>query len=197
MKTLTILIATTVDRRESFNRVYDEFMRQIYGLGLSKAVKIIFHEDNKEISIGRKRQMLLEAADTDYIVFFDSDDIAFKCYVKDIYDAIQLGVDCVGFEIKMTTNGEREQVCCHSLSYPDWAENVDGYDYVRNVTHFNPVKRELALQVGFEDVRFGEDIIYSNQLTRLCSTEFRLYKMLFHYDYKNHIPHDIKYGIVR
>ena len=83
MKTLTILIATTVDRRESFNRVYDDFMRQIHGLALSNAVKIIFHEDNKEISIGKKRQMLLEAADTDYIVFFDSDDIAFDCYVKE------------------------------------------------------------------------------------------------------------------
>ena len=197
MKTLTILIATTVDRRESFNRVYDEFMRQIYGFGLSNAVKIIFHEDNKEISIGKKRQMLLEAADTDYIVFFDSDDIAFDCYVKEIHDAIQEGVDCVGFEIKMTTNGEQEQICCHSLSYPDWAENVDGYDYVRNVTHFNPVKRELALQVGFQDIRFGEDIIYSNQLTTLCKNEVRLHKKLFHYDFQNNINHNIKYGITQ
>jgi glycosyltransferase involved in cell wall biosynthesis len=197
IKTISILIATTVDRRESFWRVYNEFRRQIDAFGVSDYVKIIYLEDNKEMSIGVKRQLLLEKANTDYIVFFDSDDIAFDCYVQEIYKAIQWGFDCVGFEIKMTTNGEKEQVCCHSLSYPEWTENVDGYDYVRNVTHFNPVKRELALQVGFEDIRFGEDFFYSNKLTPLCKSEIRLYKKLFHYDYKNDVPHEIKYGIVR
>jgi hypothetical protein len=95
----------------------------------------------------------------------------------------------------MTTNSEREQVCCHSLRYPEWKDNVDGYDYVRNVTHFNVVRRDLALQVGFKDKRFGEDKIYSDAVTKLCKTEVFIDKVMFHYRYSNKVPHRKKYGI--
>jgi hypothetical protein len=103
--------------------------------------------------------------------------------------------DCLGYLIKMTTNSEREQVCCHSLRYPEWKDNVDGYDYVRNVTHFNVVRRDLALQVGFKDKRFGEDKIYSDAVTKLCKTEVFIDKVMFHYRYSNKVPHRKKYGI--
>jgi len=95
----------------------------------------------------------------------------------------------------MTTNGDRPQLCCHSLKYKEWANNVDGYHYVRNVTHFNPVRKELAIRVGFKDLRFGEDKEYSDRLTQLCKTEVFINRKLFHYRYTNKEPHNKKYGI--
>lgn len=191
---LSILIATTRDRREMFKKLYYEFFVQTKDL----PVEVLFEEDNKEISIGAKRQKLLLRAKGEYIVFFDSDDWPMEYYVSEILTALEKKPDCVGFLIAMTTNGVRPQVCCHSFRYKVWKGDgktkIDGYDYVRNVTHFNPCRRDLALQVGFEDRRYGEDEIYSNAVTQLCKTEVFINKKLFHYRYTNKIPHKLKYG---
>lgn len=190
---LSILICTTIDRRQLFERLYNELLRQSEDLGLP--VEVLYEEDRKEMSVGKKRQKLLLRAKGDYIVYFDSDDFPYSFYVSEFLKALESKPDCVGFEINMTTNGTKPQVCCHSLRYPAWKERVDGYDYVRNVTHFNPVRRELALKVGFADMRHGEDRKYSDAVTKLCKTEVFIQKRMFHYRYSNKMPHRIKYGI--
>lgn len=195
MYKLSILICTTIDRRPMFDVLHAEFFRQTAG----KPVEVLYLEDNKEISVGKKRQNLLEMAKGEYIVYFDSDDFPSPTYVDDILLALSPGYrqpapDCVGFMIHMTTNGTKPQTCCHSLKYKRWASNVDHFDYVRSVTHFNPVRRELALQVGFEDMRFGEDKVYSDKITPLCQTEAFIPKKLFHYRYTKQ-DHNERYGI--
>lgn len=187
---LSILIATTVDRRNLFVPLYCELFKQSFGL----PVEIIYLEDNKEISIGTKRQKLLEMASGEYIVFFDSDDEPMPYYVSEILQAIETNPDCVGLKISMTTNGVNPQTCFHSRNYPTWYSAFP-FHY-RNVTHFNPVKRELALQVGFKDMRFGEDKEYADRLTPLCNTEVFIDKPIFHYKFINNIQsHNQKYGI--
>ena len=94
---LSILIATTLDRKEMFSTLYAEFFRQV----ACKPVEVLFEEDNKEISIGAKRQRLLERATGEYIVFFDSDDFPCPTYVNDILLALspehgKEKPDCVG-----------------------------------------------------------------------------------------------------
>lgn len=192
---LSILIATTICRRDLFKKLFLELFTQSRNL----PVEVLYEEDNKTISVGAKRQKLLERAKGDYVCFFDSDDWPDQWYVVDLLDACYKKADCVGFLIFMTTNGQRPQVCCHSLRYKEWKGDgktkIDGYDYVRNVTHFNPVRREIALQVGFKDLRFGEDKIYSDAVTKLCETEVFINKKLFHYRYSNAVPFKKKYGI--
>lgn len=192
---LSILIATTICRRELFKKLWLEFFLQTKDL----PVEVLYEEDNKTISVGAKRQKLLERAKGEYIVFFDSDDWPMPNYVSEMLEALERKPDCVGFLIYMTTNGKRPQVCCHSLQYPVWKGDgkikIDGYDYVRNVTHFNCVRRDLALQVGFKDLRFGEDKIYSDAVTKLCETEVFINKKLFHYRYSTAVPFKKKYGI--
>lgn len=189
--TLSILICTVLERRQQFQLLLNEFNRQKEGFD----VEVLFEQDNKQISVGAKRQKLLVRSNGQYIVFFDDDDWPKPHYISDIIQALRSGPDCLGYRIRMTTNGEKVQECCHSLRYPQWAENVDGYDYVRNVTHFNVVKRSLAVQVGFKDMRFGEDKVYSDKLTRLCKTEVFIDKVMFHYRYSNRVNHKRKYGI--
>lgn len=188
---LSILIATTKNRRPLFDKLYTEFKKQIKGL----PVEVLYEEDNKEISIGLKRQILLNRSIGKYICYFDSDDFPFGYYVKMILQALEQEPDCVGMLIHMTTNNKKPQTCCHSLRYPVWKENVDGYDYVRNVTHFNPVLRSLAIKVGFRDTRYGEDRVYSDAVTKLCKKEAFIKLKLFHYRYSTSEPHKKKYGI--
>ncbi|NBX73345.1 MAG: glycosyltransferase [Alphaproteobacteria bacterium] len=120
---LSILIATTIDRRNEFHTLYETFTSMIKKFKYDDLVEIFFLEDNKEISIGLKRQKLLEQSKNEYIVYFDSDDIPREAYLPKIITAIQENPDCVGFLINMTTNGQNNQTCCHSLKYKVWAEN--------------------------------------------------------------------------
>lgn len=187
---LSILITTTLNRRPLFRVLYAELLRQSSGL----EVEVLYEEDDKKISVGAKRQILLNRAKGSHLCYFDSDDFPYEWYVSDILKALESDPDCVGFLIHMTTNNRKPQTCCHSLQYPEWKENVDGYDYVRNNTHFNPTRRSIALQVGFKDLRHGEDKAYSDAVSKICKTEFFINKRLFHYRYSNAEPHRKKYG---
>lgn len=185
---LSILICTTPDRREMFLALYGFLREQAEG----KPVEVLFHEDNKEISVGKKRQGLLEKAAGDYIVFVDSDDMVHPDYVDDILHAVTYDPDCVGFKIKC--EGTEGKTAKASVIYKNWAENVDGFDYVRSPYHKTPVKREIALKVGFPDKRFGEDYDYSMGLVGLLKTEYFIDKELYIYRYKYEDP-KTKYGI--
>lgn len=207
---LSILIATTKHRIELFEELMHEFDRQLIELSQpmtsigsanadlihrkTQSVEYIALSDNKEISVGAKRQKLLELAQGEFVVFFDDDDMPNGRYVRMILDAISDDIDCIGMNVHMTTNGQNPQRCCHRLAYRTWQNNVDGWDYVRNITHFNPVRRNVALRVGFQDLRFGEDKLYSDGVSALLTNEAYIEDALFHYRFKNE-PHNQKYGI--
>lgn len=192
---LSILIATVEGREHFLDPLLNEFNYQIKNGGFEGDIQLIIDKDNKEVSIGAKSQRMLEKAEGTYIVRFDDDDWPFAYYIEEIMIGVDSGKDCIGMLIHMTTNGQRPQTCCHSLRWPNWAERVGGYDYVRNVTHFNPVKRLLALAVGYKDMRFGEDKDYADRLTPICKSEHFINKRLFHYRYVRQMDHNKKYGI--
>lgn len=191
--TWQILIATVIDRRHLFVPLHAELQRQIDLLGLSNEVSILYEEDNKEISVGAKRQLLLDRSSAEYINFMDSDDFPKDWYVKELFGAMQSKPDCVGMKIAMTTNGVKPETCIHSLRNDHWY--TKGSTHYRNVTHFNPIKRELALQVGFPNLRFGEDKHYSDRVSLLCKKEVFIDKFMFDYRYSNKEEHSKKYGI--
>lgn len=196
---LSILIATTTERESQFKDLIMLFLLQIDSQ-FEEKVEIIAMQDNKEISIGRKRQLLLEQAKGKFIVFFDDDDFPYSFYVKTIVSVIQNNpdIDCIGLVIDMTTDLQNHQTCFHSLQNKEWRDGFkvqDKYDYYRNVTHFNPVRRDLALQVGFPDLRFGEDKDYSDRISLLCKKEYMIDMPLWHYKFSTNQKHNEKYGI--
>lgn len=187
---LSILIATIKEREHQFTELYNELLRQSANLD----TQVLIDDTEKYLmSIGAKRNNLLKKASGEYIVFFDDDDFPNPNYISSILKALENKPDCVGFKIQMTTNGSNPQTCIHSLQNKKW-EFKNGI-YLRNVTHFNPVKRELALLVGFPDLRFGEDKIYSDKISKLCKKEVFIDDYLFNYRYSNKINHNEKYGI--
>lgn len=191
---LDILIASVDDRKQECLEVENEFKRQ--------GVEPIILRDNRVMPIGEKRQRLLEMATQPWIVFFDDDDWPHEHYVKEILAAIDRNpqADCLGIHGVMTTDGKNHKTWCHRLGYPIAGDGTRktkyGYDYVRHIIHFNPVKREKALQAGFDKtMRWGEDMDYANRLNPLLTCEEFVPINLFHYRYSTKIPHNEKYGI--
>jgi glycosyltransferase involved in cell wall biosynthesis len=188
---LSILIPTVVGREEKLERLLSILNSQ----GEFPSVEILIEKDNKEISIGSKRQELLEKAKGEYVSFIDDDDEVSDDYISQILKAIEYNHDAIGFKIECTFNGTGKCMASASKRYADWGENQDGFRYVRSIYHKTPVRRELALKAGFEDMRFGEDYVYSRKIMSLVKSEYYIDKVLYFYKYNDEEGHDKKYGI--
>lgn len=187
---LSVLLPTVINRAALFAKLHAEIQRQCEG----RAVEILVACDAKEISIGKKRQNLLEQATGDYIAFIDDDDWIAETYVDRILAALATSPDCVGFLISCTTNGGKPVMAKASMRYRQWGEGVDGYAHTRSPYHKTPHLRSIALQVGFPDLRFGEDRPFSAGITKLIKTEVFVNAVLYHYRFKTESFHQ-KYGI--
>ena len=179
---LSILIATIPERQALFGKLMAHIERQASGL----PVEVLYDAAPKsEISIGAKRQALLEGASGKYVVFVDDDDAVADTYVSDILQATEEDPDCIGFQIEVHGMGGVRNASA-SNRYERWAENVDGFHYVRTIYHKTPVKREHALSIGFKDMRFAEDHDYSERLkaSGLLKNEVYIDKVLYIYRYK-------------
>lgn len=178
MNSLAILIPTLIERRAMFNTLRTHIEVQIG----DRDVRVISDITSSRMTIGAKRQKMLQECTADYIVFVDDDDMVTHDYVDSVYAAIQSGPDVVGLRGYMTTNRNNVENWCISIKY-DWAENQGGYRYVRYPNHLAPIKREHALAAGFPDIRHGEDYEYSMRLKRsglLVNEEF-IDAELYHY----------------
>jgi glycosyltransferase involved in cell wall biosynthesis len=177
-KRLSILICSLNKRAELLAR-----LRKVLDPQLTDEVEVIVNVDDGQLSIGDKRNALLEAATGDYIAFVDDDDMVRTTYVKNILEAISTNPDCVGVEGVITVNGQPNgRLFIHSLQYRSWFEK-DGV-YYRNPNHLSPVKRELALQVKFPAKNHGEDHDYSKALLPFLKTEVYIKGPIYHYDYR-------------
>lgn len=200
---LSILIATVPERAVEFAALYIELCKQAEPFG--EGVEIVFDDRPRAnqpegVSIGEKRNDLLAKATKTHLVFFDDDDLPFPTYVGDIMQALKTDPDCVGQVIRHTSNGRRAHDCVHSLRFKTWSQgpvNTKGFGmvYQRNVTHRNPVRRSIALQVKFPELRWGEDQPYSDGVTKLCKSEVFVSRPAFTYRFSSKEPHNVKYGI--
>jgi len=192
---LTIMLPTTIDRREQFAKLLEEIKRQIVANKYEDIVEVIINEDNKEISIGKKRQELLEASSGKWVVGIDSDDWIAEDYLHDIVMALKNNpqIDHVGFLEDCDINGEKS-LSIFSIRHKSWAENFDGYDHIRCANPKSVILREKALMVGFEDIRYKEDRVFSEAVTPLLKSEIFIGKPLYFY---RHISteHNERYGI--
>lgn len=192
---LTIMLPTTVDRRPVFKKLLSEIKRQIAQLENENKVEVIIDEDRKEKSIGKKRQDLLERSKGRYVVGIDSDDWIATDYIKCIIDALESkpGVHHVGFIQDCDLDGWSAKAA-FSVKYKKWEENKDGYNYVRTPCHITVIRRDKAIETGFDDVRFAEDRIFGEKIVPKLKTEVFIPKDLYFYRYKS-TDHNKRYGI--
>jgi len=192
---LTIMLPTTVDRRYSFYRLLSDILTQVCDLEVHGKVEILIDEDEKQKSIGKKRQDLLERSKGEFVVGIDSDDEISRDYIFEIMRALKYNpqVDHVGFLENCWIDGQ-ESKSIFSIRHQKWDENADGYDHIRCANPKSVIRRTKALEVGFEDSRYGEDRLFSEKVTPLLTSEVFIEKELYLYRY-NSSEHNYRYGI--
>jgi len=125
---LSILIPTLIERVESLKALYDSLTDQIG----NKDVEIILNSDDRQKTIGQKRNELISKAKGDYIVFVDDDDRVPDYYVEKILKAIETNPDCVGIEgvLIWDNNLESAEVFKHKLGLPYTTTREHGNSFI-------------------------------------------------------------------
>lgn len=176
-KTLSILTCTLHDRIHIFKKLNKFLKKQVKFL---PQVELLANLDSGEKTIGHKRNELLRAAKGEYVTFVDDDDLVSKDYVDSILTAINYKKpDCCGIEGSIFLNKKVNKKFIHSIKYQNWFEKNNVY--YRCPNHLNPIRRELALAVGFQNISKGEDFDFSLRIKPMLKTEVFIKKSIYFY----------------
>lgn len=176
---LSVLIATMPTRKWKFHRLLNILESQV---PMNGCVEILW-DDSMEYNIGVKRNKLIQRAVGDYIVFCDDDDLVSNDYTRKILQAMEGNPDCIGISGVITTNGKNEKQWHISKDYGTWYEKNN--IYYRTPNHISPVRREIALKIGFPEISFGEDAVYSRNIHPHLHTENKVEGNIYTYKYNS------------
>lgn len=191
---LSILIPTVIERAAQFHKLRQFIFRQIIDFELEDLVEIVYLQDNKEVSVGKKRNDLYNLAKGEYSWMIDDDDWVHYEALPMIINLLDGKVDCVGFKELCIFDGKRVESSNFSLQYGGWADNADGFNHVRTPFFKTPIKTALCTLVGVADSRFGEDHEFARRIHPYLKTEAYIDQFIYHYVH-NSSDHNQRYGI--
>ena len=186
---LQILIPTLPERKESFDSLVAVLRNQTIAAGYEWGKDVWYLAEYTArglMTIGEKRNRLLEIADADYVAFHDDDDSPSATYILRTMEGINKGVDACSLRGVITWDGINPEIFEHSIKYPEWKTNSTGeIKYERNTNHLNVIKREIAQQFKFPETNFGEDHDWSQQLhaSGLIKTEHFIDEVIYNYQF--------------
>lgn len=209
---LSIQIPITPDRMETVKPLLSNLLEQTHISELKQpephiytatdayeVFEIIMLSDNKEMSIGAKRNDLYQLAKGEYSWQIDSDDNIAKDAISLILSATADSPDCITFEERCIINGVHLK-SNHSLKYKDWdglGDNPlnDGFHFHRTPFMKSVIRTDLALSVPVPDLRFGEDHAWARLLNPKLKSEVHIDKELYLYEHTT-TPFKERYGII-
>lgn len=188
---LSILIPTLPRRSHLLARLLAQIEDQIKRIGLHdpapNQVEIITDE-NEDITIGIKRNEMLQDATGEFVVFIDDDDRISDSYLLNIW----LGITTPGIthcsligEIHFIDLGGHKKPFIHSTDYKEYSE--DSHAYYRYPNHLNCIRADIAKQFQFPDWKASEDTNWATQLnkSRLLTNEYKINECIYYYDFIN------------
>lgn len=171
-------------RERLFQQVLAEVQRQIKETPEIR-VEVIWESDNGELTLGQKRNVLVDRCIGKYHCFIDDDDVIARDFVKMFVPMIQSDIDydCASFVGAHYNKGVFNKLFHHSLDYPEWAEYKERF--IRSVSPMNMIRTSIVREVRYKDIRNTEDHEFSKRLmaSGLLKTEFKMdpNRPIYHY----------------
>jgi len=165
---LSILICTLPERKQMLEELLDVLNKDMDNLPITRdemgepitnPVEILC-DDEIGISVGHKRNNLIKISKGDFIVFIDDEDMVSYDYVSLIYDTIikEDKIDSIAINGICITANKKNKIYI-SKDYSKWYEEHN--ILYRTPNRMSPVLRQIAINVGFPSIDFGEDYHYS------------------------------------
>ena len=184
MKDLSILIPTLPARIETLSLLIQLLNKQVIDFALIDKVQILTLCDTKEMSVGAKRNKLLELSVGRYVCFIDDDDTISPKYLFEIIRAIQSNADVITFCGEYVEYNQSKDFSISKMHNRNYNDHKTIY---RLPNHLCPVKREIALQCLFTDKNYGEDSDYSERINNVIQSEYHIQEKLYYYLYDSNL----------
>jgi len=188
---LSVLICTIPERQKEFERLYSTLKKQWHGafFAWQDKIEIIAISDERRMTIGEKRNKLLDAANGKYVCFVDDDDFVSDNYLGSLYAATQGDPDAIGFVVQCNDYPKKGM---SKLAKVGWGQKWEETAQMifRPVYHKTPVRREYAQRARFPHKSYGEDAEYSKRLAPMIETVEFLDKVLYYYNNPQNVTRD-------
>jgi hypothetical protein len=180
----TAMIATIPGREGKLQSLLASIREKVNRIAPNLRLEICLDFDNKESSIGDKRQRLLQRAAGKYLSFIDDDDDITDAYVEDVWAMIQGNFHTMRLRGKM---GQYNFVHSTAIKLTDPMATKDIFQ--RPPNHLNPMLSDIAKLVPFKSASYGEDLDWTMSLCRtgFLQTEYRNEERV-HYIYNTSEP---------
>lgn len=161
-------------------------------------IEIIIAIDNKEISVGKKRDILYQKAKGKYSWQIDDDDNISFDGIQKVMDALKEKPDCVTFQEHCLIDNV-EFKSNHSRTYTDWEGDgqkllADGFHYHRTPFFKSVIRTDYCNHIGVGDRRFGEDHEFAILIHPMLVKEVHIDEDIYLYRHVSS-PHNERYGI--
>ncbi len=176
----SVLIPTIPGREASLQSLLTSIREKVTRLCPDLRVEYCIKFDNRELSVGKKRDLLLQGAQGKYMAFIDDDDSITDAYIEDVVATIQ------GSYPAMRLRGQiGPYTFTHSLDNKLTDPMVVGDVFLRPPNHLNPMLTDIAKLIRFGDAVRGEDLDWTIRLakTRFLTHEYKSNSDRIHYIY--------------
>lgn len=180
----TILVATMPGREATLKRLVDSVHEKMARICSDIRYEFRLGFDNKESTIGVKRQKLLQEAEGKYVAFIDDDDEITDAYIEDLVTTIRRNCHV------MRLRGQIAQFTfTHSVDNKLDQPMANNEAFLRPPNHLNPMMTDVAKLVSFKDASYGEDLEWTIRMAQLgfLTKEYQSDPSRIHYIY--HMGH--------
>ena len=176
---VSVLICSLAERKDSLDKLLTSITNSIKKSGLR--VQVLTNVDNREKSVGQKRNELVAQAEGKYSCFIDDDDAIDPDYFTEIEKALRPNMDCLSLRGIYYFNGVEQKHFYHSMRFKSYAEDENGY--YRPPNHLNVILTGFIKRICFPCKNHGEDTDFSLKLSQanLIQTEAFISKPLYFY----------------
>jgi glycosyltransferase involved in cell wall biosynthesis len=157
----SILIPTMTGRDASLQRLLASIREKTARIAPDLRYEFSIFYDNKETSVGAKRQSLLQGAKGKYVCFIDDDDDITDAYIEDVVATIR------GNHPVMRLRGQIAQYTfTHSIENKLTDVMARGDVFIRPPNHLNPMMADIAKLVPFGNATRGEDLDWTMRMSK-------------------------------
>lgn len=176
----SVLIPTIPGREEKLRNLIRSIYDKVARICPDLRLEICLSFDNRETSVGTKRQQLLTQAKGKYLSFIDDDDEITDAYIEDLKACFDGGHPVMRLRGQISP-----YTFTHSLENSLTTTMARGDVFLRPPNHLNPMMADVAKFVQFKDAVRGEDLDWTIRMSKsgFLTSEYTSDPSRIHYIY--------------
>lgn len=177
---LSLLIPTVPRHLELFQPLWASMMTQTVG---RRDVEVFVLLDNRALSIGAKRGVLLNLARGRHFAFIDSDDRVADDFVNVVLANVSDDTDLLIYRTIAEIPGAPDCVCDYEVGSARIHSGNPWTRYVGPPAHHHVWRTDLVRDISFPDQNVGEDFAWAAQAQMRVKNVVKTDRVLYFYRY--------------